>query len=102
MIADALAGDGGLLPEACKRRYEELEDLFCIACNHREPMYNNPSTKTLQLCKSFVMKLWGSQNDASLLNHNTTKFDRCGFKKPSYFENLTEFSYVYPSKVICC
>jgi hypothetical protein len=45
------------------------------------------------------MKLWGAEKDQTLLDKETTRFDRCGFKKPEYLSHLTELSYIHPSTV---
>jgi hypothetical protein len=76
----------------------ELDDLYCIGCNYKEPTYNNVEEKKLYICQSYVMKLWNA-NDTTQLDQPTTRFDNCGFKKPEYFANVTELSYVIPSIV---
>jgi hypothetical protein len=99
-IAGALEGDDGLLPEACKRKYAELDDLFCLGCHAKEPDYNKKDDQVLVLCKSYVMRLW-NVTDVKDLDKPTSRFDNCGFKAVKYLEPLADGkSYVMPSQVL--
>ena len=74
-IADFIAS---FIPEACIRKYPELEELFCFPCSPYESKYYDATTFTLKVCKKFAYKIWNATNDEELRNP-TTRFDNCGF-----------------------
>lgn len=85
-----------LLTDSCIRKYQKLEDLFCLGCNPAESKYlvNNK----LRICSSFLEALWNTTE----VNSPTKTFDNCGFKISENLAqyNLTDRGYIIPSKVI--
>lgn len=98
------------IPEACIRKFPELEDLLCFGCSAREKLYitkDEDGERSIHLCKSFAEKVWDGD-----LGKPSTRFDGCGLLtedgdgNPNNFDELLEeediereVNYIIPSKV---
>lgn len=98
------------IPEACIRKFPELEDLLCFGCSAREQLYMDEE-KRIRICKSFAKKVWNVTNDEGL-KKPSTRFDGCGllvgeseedgnnfWEKLSEDDIAREIQYIIPSKV---
>lgn len=50
-----------MLPNACQRKFSELELFFCYGCHYDEPSstLTTNTSKTITLCKDYAERLWG-------------------------------------------
>ena len=85
-----------LLTYDCIGLFENIQDIFCLACNAGEMFFANKKTKTIEICYELAKAIWKSDN----LNNVTTGYDTCGYKTPYYFEDLTNKNFIIPSQVI--
>lgn len=82
--------------DRCDGMYDDLQTLFCLACNPSEYKYINRATKEIFLCQEFAEKIWGDKG----LDQRTNKMDICGFKVDSYLQPYATNKAIVPSQVI--
>ena len=92
---------GNILSPSCIRKYTEFENLMCFGCHPLESNYIDKENKIIRICKSFATTLWDGPDSENYeaLDHPTTIFDNCGFKKGlDELQNITDESYIIPSE----
>lgn len=97
------------IPEACIRKFPELEDLLCFGCSAREKKYIDSGGR-IHVCKSFAKKVWNVTDDDGL-NKPSSRFDGCGLltgeeeESTNFWEKLPDddknrnIRYIIPSKI---
>ena len=67
-----------LLTSNCLRKYSDLENLFCIACDPKEDTFIDHVKKEVRLCETFINLLF-ERTDPTKIKMSST-YDNCGFK----------------------
>ena len=78
----------------CIKLFENLQDIFCFACNPIENYYRSTITKKIYICEQLARAIWYGN-----INNSTKAFDKCGMKVPIYISDLTSKNYIVPSLV---
>eukprot|EP01017_Pseudomicrothorax_dubius_P022159 TRINITY_DN2389_c0_g1_i3.p1 TRINITY_DN2389_c0_g1~~TRINITY_DN2389_c0_g1_i3.p1 ORF type:complete len:204 (-),score=29.62 TRINITY_DN2389_c0_g1_i3:37-648(-) len=86
---------GEFLSASCLRRYPDLENYFCIACDSDQPTFMDTEKKVIRVCSTFARSIWvGGSN--STLNTSTQLYDNCGMN--SYWKGKDGSDVILPSK----
>jgi len=79
----------------CVKLFEDLQDLYCFACNPSENYYVDSKNKKIYLCEQMAQSIWFNFD----IYNYTTAYDKCGFKVPQVLSDLTSKNYIVPSHV---
>ena len=86
-----------ILTTSCLRKYSELEDLMCLGCHPLEMFYIDKTTRTINMCLDFALRLWNASNEEEL-NQPTKLYDNCGFKAFGDYLQIQGLRYIIPSQ----